>query len=1520
MAEKTSNTIPTLATATSRTPLLNPNTKLKTGLTAGNGLGQLVMRFKPTVQPLNQRWLESRISGIGLPRLSPTVITRYAALRSGYSPLDMILRLRQRQQAAVETDDFDFFRSRATLAPQISRTPAFDSSTFEPELYAPFAEPETYPEDLATFPMVPAEELDYISPQPIYPLESTRPTLNLPQPRRSDNNFTVTQPLLSNSEFIAANTAQTLQRLAQTPDFVPESLPIEALSFYSQPAPPEMNLAVPPLVGQKAQSVAPSMPTEYSQTPITNLPVQRLSDTAIQAINNLESPAVPRTVSYEPPALRENLGLHKLAEPAIAPIIERAQTVNLATPVPPHVQRTPVEPVYLRPSQEPTEPAETQPDDDFTALPMSHPTASLNQSESESPEKKDVPGISSPAVLPLPYPIEPPQNFEKNLVEEATLPVSPKIAARPEQLVAPFIPVQTEAVFESHVARQTELPQPPITPVDISSQPDLAQTETPRLNQLISQVQAIEGINEQGVGESSTTFETVPMPHPLQRMPQTGQGREANPTTPSISEGEQIASALAPVKTNITAVSNEGMARSYSSLENQATSNVVPTNQAETVMPEQTTTPEQPVSRSDVFTNPDEQTPVSQTGNNLAGSEVEQWRGSLKNESAQINFRNEPASPLFAGETAEVPRLSQLVNQAQILQREQEGAETREVKSEQTESYSALEMSHPVQRSETTPPESNLGTPQNNVATFAPQAPSFSGSLSAENVSSLAITPNSEAVSFSGTNKGSEVKNLVESDQINPSATGSSPSSLMRTENVPEVSSTAESISSITTGQAVPTATNSFSSTIESNVTPIPQTLQSASYLATLLPLTEAENFGELENYANFASPNGTIADGIIARYFGGEPSPLTPLERSYLVERGFLPDTNGQPAIQSERAFLGRGNVPTSFDRPVERSVAANYPITTDLPLNHAGEDRQELGGDSGSSAPDNVSANFAAVAPTFTNLNAVQRTGNLSQPASPRSLSAESETAYAVETPRLTQLINQAQSLVAAEASDESDYFGNGFAPTSSFENAVMPHPLARTREADLTGEIQTGDEINPLFSTPNQSMPVESQFSSGIIMPNQSVPVERRISDEGITPLINPYQAGSGQGEILRQPATNFDTDTVVKSPVSSSYAYDNSLSATSGQMGGRNTTVNNYYQPMQSGTVSRSVAENVIARFKGATSAPSVTNQDFSTRFDEVETLSEYSPLATVHPVIETAIDSETEYAVAPEIATAPEVAQSHPVRRSQVSPAPVTPQTTTPRLNQLIGQATQISETEESEKPVAITPSGIVMPDVILRSSVGKPLDNAVQTRMANILGRKFEDVQVHDTPQAADYATQLGAEAFTIGSNIFFAANRYQPETPSGQALIGHELTHIMQNANLPSLSDGRLLDNSHENLEREREASLNERIIMQHVNNHPTAASTPSSNGSSYSPPPVQRTYQPSSIVHLASQVQRQPLNNPTQVQRVEGEGSAGTEEKKSTQELDMDAIADAVYTRLKRKLIIERERFGKRSSTLPY
>jgi hypothetical protein len=76
---------------------------------------------------------------------------------------------------------------------------------------------------------------------------------------------------------------------------------------------------------------------------------------------------------------------------------------------------------------------------------------------------------------------------------------------------------------------------------------------------------------------------------------------------------------------------------------------------------------------------------------------------------------------------------------------------------------------------------------------------------------------------------------------------------------------------------------------------------------------------------------------------------------------------------------------------------------------------------------------------------------------------------------------------------------------------------------------------------------------------------------------------------------------------------------------------------------------------------------------------------------------------------------------------------------------------------------------------------GSSLDPEVRGRMESAFGHDFARVRVHADRSAAALSEQLGARAFTVGDHVAFAAGEFLPGTLHGDALLSHELAHVVQ-------------------------------------------------------------------------------------------------------------------------------------------
>ncbi len=84
-------------------------------------------------------------------------------------------------------------------------------------------------------------------------------------------------------------------------------------------------------------------------------------------------------------------------------------------------------------------------------------------------------------------------------------------------------------------------------------------------------------------------------------------------------------------------------------------------------------------------------------------------------------------------------------------------------------------------------------------------------------------------------------------------------------------------------------------------------------------------------------------------------------------------------------------------------------------------------------------------------------------------------------------------------------------------------------------------------------------------------------------------------------------------------------------------------------------------------------------------------------------------------------------------------------------------------------------------EVKAQLGAGQTLDSQVKSRMEGAFGHDFSRVRVHASADAATLTSSLNARAFTVGSDIGFAAGEYKPGTLVGDALIAHELAHVVQ-------------------------------------------------------------------------------------------------------------------------------------------
>src|ERR1700683_3197707 len=104
---------------------------------------------------------------------------------------------------------------------------------------------------------------------------------------------------------------------------------------------------------------------------------------------------------------------------------------------------------------------------------------------------------------------------------------------------------------------------------------------------------------------------------------------------------------------------------------------------------------------------------------------------------------------------------------------------------------------------------------------------------------------------------------------------------------------------------------------------------------------------------------------------------------------------------------------------------------------------------------------------------------------------------------------------------------------------------------------------------------------------------------------------------------------------------------------------------------------------------------------------------------------------------------------------------------------------------------------------------GHSLDSRVQSQVSSAFGHDFSGVRVHTDSRADSLSSDLQARAFAIGNDVAFAAGEYKPGTLIGDALIAHELAHVVQQSGRGKAHPPQLKGNEdYDSLERDADRS----------------------------------------------------------------------------------------------------------------
>ncbi len=104
-------------------------------------------------------------------------------------------------------------------------------------------------------------------------------------------------------------------------------------------------------------------------------------------------------------------------------------------------------------------------------------------------------------------------------------------------------------------------------------------------------------------------------------------------------------------------------------------------------------------------------------------------------------------------------------------------------------------------------------------------------------------------------------------------------------------------------------------------------------------------------------------------------------------------------------------------------------------------------------------------------------------------------------------------------------------------------------------------------------------------------------------------------------------------------------------------------------------------------------------------------------------------------------------------------------------------------------------------------NAGNGLPNEVNNKMESAFNADFSNVKVHKDSQKSK---DIGAYAFTQGNEVHFAPGQFKPYSIDGQELIGHELSHVVQQSEQkvePTKEVSGVGINDNKNLEKEADA-----------------------------------------------------------------------------------------------------------------
>ncbi|RZS92502.1 eCIS core domain-containing protein [Aquimarina brevivitae] len=111
----------------------------------------------------------------------------------------------------------------------------------------------------------------------------------------------------------------------------------------------------------------------------------------------------------------------------------------------------------------------------------------------------------------------------------------------------------------------------------------------------------------------------------------------------------------------------------------------------------------------------------------------------------------------------------------------------------------------------------------------------------------------------------------------------------------------------------------------------------------------------------------------------------------------------------------------------------------------------------------------------------------------------------------------------------------------------------------------------------------------------------------------------------------------------------------------------------------------------------------------------------------------------------------------------------------------IQQKAEEEETVQAKANSPTNPSQRVESQLGNSKGKGSRLPDSTKKEMETGFGADFSDVHIHTGSEAQDMTKQMGAQAFTNGTDIYFNKNKFDANSSEGKHLLAHELTHTIQ-------------------------------------------------------------------------------------------------------------------------------------------